>query len=95
MCMDLPLRSPNCTVYSVGLAYDWSFDEAIAQLCHVNAFDPTLLVPSFAAACCIFIEGRSILNRWSVRLCITFSFVLFSADQYLMSIMRLLILTGS
>eukprot|EP01006_Ploeotia_vitrea_P032180 TRINITY_DN64440_c1_g4_i1.p1 TRINITY_DN64440_c1_g4~~TRINITY_DN64440_c1_g4_i1.p1 ORF type:complete len:406 (-),score=30.13 TRINITY_DN64440_c1_g4_i1:900-2117(-) len=48
VCFDRPLPSPSnkCTLYSCGLAYDWSFDMQISELCHDHGFDPTLKVVS-------------------------------------------------
>ncbi|XP_077990084.1 putative methyltransferase-like protein 24 [Glandiceps talaboti] len=41
------LDSRQCTVYSVGIANDWSFDEAMANYgCDVFSFDPSIHKPS-------------------------------------------------
>lgn len=48
-CLDEPLQlatTDNCLVYSVGINYDWSFDEAMERFgCEVHSFDPTIDYP--------------------------------------------------
>lgn len=46
VCLDVPLPSP-CTVFSLGSANDFSFDDAISHRgCRVATFDPTLGWPT-------------------------------------------------
>jgi len=46
ICLDKfydDVQSGKCLIYSFGIANDWSFEEAMAQLgCTVRAFDPTI-----------------------------------------------------
>ena len=46
VCLDklyANIQSGECLIYSFGIANDWSFEEAMAQLgCTVRAFDPTI-----------------------------------------------------
>ena len=46
VCLDKfyeDVKAGRCLIYSFGIAYDWSFEEAMAQLgCTVRAFDPTV-----------------------------------------------------
>ena len=44
LCASPELRSPSCTIYSVGIGFDFSFDHAAASLlphCQVHMMDPT------------------------------------------------------
>ncbi|XP_070555799.1 probable methyltransferase-like protein 24 isoform X2 [Ptychodera flava] len=41
VCLDVGIKPGNCTVYSVGIASKWSFDDAMAEYgCNVYCFDP-------------------------------------------------------
>ncbi|KAK8732640.1 hypothetical protein OTU49_006861 [Cherax quadricarinatus] len=44
-CLDSPVAPPpsNCLVYSFGINFEWSFDDAMASYgCEVYSFDPTM-----------------------------------------------------
>ncbi|XP_077870195.1 putative methyltransferase-like protein 24 [Saccoglossus kowalevskii] len=46
--MDVGIDSNDCTVYSVGIGDDWSFDEDISKYgCNVYSFDPTIGLVDF------------------------------------------------
>ena len=50
ICLD-DLDATQCLVYSIGIANDWRFDLAMAELgCEVHAFDPTVALPEQLAA---------------------------------------------
>jgi hypothetical protein len=46
VCLDklyADVQSGNCLIYSFGIADDWTFEEAMAELgCTIRAFDPTI-----------------------------------------------------
>ncbi|XP_074652870.1 putative methyltransferase-like protein 24 [Tubulanus polymorphus] len=46
MCLDEPhaLKRGNCLVYSFGIAYDYSFDDSVAEElnCEIHSFDPSI-----------------------------------------------------
>lgn len=45
-CNTVPfiINNKGCLVYSFGVGYDWSFDDAMAKLnCEVHSFDPSML----------------------------------------------------
>ncbi|XP_037088475.1 uncharacterized protein LOC119109041 [Pollicipes pollicipes] len=51
-CLDPPLKlatATDCLVYSFGINYDWSFDEAAERFgCEVHSFDPSIDYPEGA-----------------------------------------------
>jgi hypothetical protein len=46
VCLDhfyKDVKNGNCLIYSFGIAGDWTFEEAMAELgCTIRAFDPTI-----------------------------------------------------